>query len=259
MKRLIIIRSISKLILLLLVALSFGSCAIKGYSPSGKASIARISQFNDTANGTFIWSQYDATKRGSVMYVHKGKIRVLAENAPDAALQSITDISAKVKGIESVDVEAAFKTQRTIAQLGKRTAAVNMLRDALYRLNELYYASLDENSDLLKQVIEKGLIKNLRGIDGLRQSFDGMTAGVMGNNEMFEKLFVEIIKNAKDISMSESQAETQIAKSEYEAEIEKQKSLQTQLKLIQEVLEMTENKLSDEESKKLIEQILKTK
>lgn len=257
MRRLMIIRSISKLILLLLVALSFGSCAITKRSARANASIARISQFNDSTNGTFLWSQYDATKRGSVMYVHKGKIRVLAENAPDAAIQSITDISAKVKGIESVDVEAAFKTQRTIAQLGKRTAAVNMLRDALYRLNELYYASLDENSGLLNKAMEKGLIKTPKELDSLQKYFNEI--GIMENNEMFEKLFCEIIQNAKDISISESQAETQIAKSEAETEIEKQKSIQAQLKLIQDVLEKTENKLNETESKKLIEQILKAK
>lgn len=191
------------------------------------------------------------------MYVKNGKIRVLAENAPDAAIQSITDISAKVKGIESVDVEAAFKTQRTIAQLGKRTAAVNMLRDALYRLNELYYASLDENSALLNKAMEKGLIETQKSSDSLQKAF--IEIGVAGNNQMFETLFREIIQNAKEISISEAQAEIQIVKAESEMEVEKQKTEQSRLKAISDALEKKESKLNETDFKELIENILKTK
>lgn len=269
MKEMLLKKSISKLVLLLLVVLTFGSCAnLKNFHNNkarGEAGIVRISQYKDNkcsncnnvkqdGEGTFLWSYYNANRRGSVMYVKDGKIRVLAENAPDAAIQSITDISAKVKGIESVDVEAAFNTQRTIAQLGKRTAAVNMLRDALYRLNELYYASLDENSTLLNKAMDKGLLKS----DSLQKTFNKID--FVGNNQMFETLFCEIIQNAKDISISEAQAETQIAKSESESEVEKQKTEQLRLQTISDVLEKTEKKiLTEEDSKKLIEEILKTK
>ena len=61
---------------------------------------------------------------------------VLAEVTPDAAVQKTLEVLAKAKAGEQVDAETQLKTASTIAQLGQRTANVNMLRDALYRLAE---------------------------------------------------------------------------------------------------------------------------
>lgn len=61
---------------------------------------------------------------------------VLAEVTPDAAVQKSLDLLGKAKVLDKVDAETQLKTASTIAQLGQRTANVNMLRDALYRIAE---------------------------------------------------------------------------------------------------------------------------
>ena len=146
----------------------------------GKAGIKKLSQFTDSTKGTFMWSHFDITKRSSIVYISpEGRVRVLSENPPDAALQTISEISSKVKITDKVNVEAALKTQKSIAEMGKRTAAVNMLRDALYRINEMYYSSeqttkemmeiLDTSKmDDMKKIMDfrgHGMLRNLHNID----------------------------------------------------------------------------------------------
>jgi len=139
------------------IILTFSSCGgfketFNHSSARKKAGSVQIPKFAGE-KGTLTWAHYDASKRGSMTCVDPdGNVRILAENPPDVAIQSITDISAKVgeiKGVGSVD--AALKTQRSIAELGKRTVAVNMMRDALYRLNEMYYSSVDRTNKLLQK------------------------------------------------------------------------------------------------------------
>lgn len=85
---------------------------------------------------------YDAMRRGTVLSINKdGEIsKILSEVQPDAAIAKTTDITSKLAGkisdAESVSVEQMTKITETLSKLGERTAQVNMLRDALYRLEE---------------------------------------------------------------------------------------------------------------------------
>lgn len=65
---------------------------------------------------------------------------------PDAAIATTTDITSKLMGKlssgDSVSAEQMTKITESLSKLGERTAPVNMLRDALYRLEEHCTAEL---------------------------------------------------------------------------------------------------------------------
>jgi hypothetical protein len=79
---------------------------------------------------------FDATTRGSVVHVDRsGELRVISEVPPDAVIASVVELSTKAAGQLSPEASAHFA--ESVTALGKRTAAVNILRDALYRLGEM--------------------------------------------------------------------------------------------------------------------------
>lgn len=249
-----------KIALILSIMLALSSCSnLKKFNNSkakGKAGIVRINQFsNQDGQGTFLWSYYDATKRGSVMYVKDGKIRVLAENAPDAAIQSITEITAKIKGMKGdvSEAEAALKTQRTIAELGKRTAAVNMLRDALYRLNEMYYATVDEKENLRKLYINQKITKDQY------TSFiekDNETNKTLSEEKLVQ-LFEKILDKAAEISIAESTAEVKISEEVNKVSLQKQKNEEKKYQTIYEIIQKIEGTLTKAEAEKYLKELLK--
>jgi len=84
---------------------------------------------------------YDAARRGSILsFDSNGKMKILSEVQPDVAITQTTDLtsklSAKLKSGDSITAEQLTKITENLSVLGERTAAVNMLRDALYRLEE---------------------------------------------------------------------------------------------------------------------------
>ncbi|KQT21923.1 hypothetical protein ASG31_00845 [Chryseobacterium sp. Leaf404] len=85
---------------------------------------------------------YDAMRRGVILGIDSnGKInKLLGEVQPDAAIATTTDVTSKLGlGLQNgakIDVENATKITEALSELGQRTAGVNMLRDALYRLEE---------------------------------------------------------------------------------------------------------------------------
>ncbi|MCT3732724.1 hypothetical protein HZQ80_00840 [Elizabethkingia anophelis] len=209
---------------------------------------------------TLFWAQYDATRRGSMLYVDKNqRIRMLSENPPDAALQTITEITAKVKGLKGDvgEAEAAFNAQKTIAELGKRTAAVNMLRDALYRLNELYYATADEKKDIqqfIENLSNKKTSINIQ-VEGGKANINelSMFQPILDNNEI-TMLFTSIVNST-----------TEIAKEEAKVDIESEKTKQEEAKaealknqIITTALQKVEGNLSKEDLDKLLKEIVKT-
>lgn len=264
-------------LLYLFIFLSFTSCSLfkdasfGNNKAKGKAGIVRIPQFVDKNEkgigkdkGTFMWSHYDATKRGSLMFIDKNEnIRVLAENPPDAAIQSITSITTSSNVDGKVDASLAFETSKSIAELGKRTAGVNMLRDALYRLNEMYYASKDERDEDRKILNNAILNKNNEVINYLKTKNT--------NNDGSEKelstleikdLFKLIVNNAKDLGIKEAEADIEKSKSDipkYETnkvEFEKQK---LQIEALSKLLDIAKDSLTKKEVLKFKEDILKIK
>ncbi len=95
-----------------------------------------ITQKLDATNGSYHIS-YDATRRGNFITLENGKvITSLAEVQPDVALANAIEITSKLKQGEKLDAEQMTKITESLTVLGERTAAVNILRDALFRLEE---------------------------------------------------------------------------------------------------------------------------
>lgn len=93
-------------------------------------------------NNKAYWFEYDATKRGAfvlaqtVEQAQNYRVKVISEPAPDVALQSVSEVLAKVT-YEGVSAELKAKIAEEIIQLGGRTQAVLVLREALFRLSEV--------------------------------------------------------------------------------------------------------------------------
>lgn len=152
-----------KIIFYLLVILSCISCNIRH-----KATLKELEN-----KGSNYQMSYDATRRGAVISLdNNGKIdKILSEVQPDAAIATTTDITSKLTGKlktgDSVSAEQITKIAETLSKLGERTAPVNMLRDALYRLeehcvnfpkqcqDEKYFNSFDKVVNLIVKLQEK--------------------------------------------------------------------------------------------------------
>jgi hypothetical protein len=100
--------------------------------------------------GTF-HAQYDATKRGSIVFSDgSGNIKILSEVPPDAVVTSVTELTNKLTGKlngQELSAEQVTKISESMSELGKRTVAVDILRDALYRLEEMTFSggTIDTN------------------------------------------------------------------------------------------------------------------
>lgn len=91
--------------------------------------------------GAFYMLPLDASVKSNLIRTNAdGSFRILSEAAPDAIVTSIveltTKLAAKLKSGETFTAEQITKITESTTQLGKRTAAVNILRDALFRLEE---------------------------------------------------------------------------------------------------------------------------
>lgn len=226
-----------------------------------KATLERLQLFKDKSSNkiepTLFWAQYDATRRGSMLYVDENqRVRVLAENPPDAAIESILAITANVKGLKGDvgEAEAAFNSQKSIADLAKRTAAVNMLRDALYRLNELYYATADEKKDILE---------TLRGFENkdITKQVNGKTVDISSlpvfqqslTSSDIKYLFEKVICSTKEIAVEEAKVDLEIEKTKQE----QSKEGAIRLNNLNLVLQKVEGTMSKDEMVKFIKEIEK--
>lgn len=118
------------------------------------------------ANGkletTLFWSHYDASHRSSLFKVDEnGKLTILAENPPDAAVEKSLGIVGDVKVGDKVTAKATLDAVQSIAELGQRTAAVNILRDALYRLAELCNNSTNGMNSPMSSDVKDIMLKTL--------------------------------------------------------------------------------------------------
>ena len=96
---------------------------------------------------------YDATRRGSFYFVDykTKKLKVVSEPPPDVVSMLSKELSGNANVLDKVNIDAKFKAVESIAELGKRTAAVNILRDALYKLAEIKISndSIDARTERL--------------------------------------------------------------------------------------------------------------
>ena len=248
------------LISLLLISILITSCGV--FEKSASISTQQLYKNKDKDQGTLFWAQYDASKRGSMVFVDPdNNVRVLSENPPDVAMQTITELSTKIKGTGEIsEVEAILKTQQSIAELGKRTAAVNMLRDALYRLNEMYYSARDEKKELLKthradyfQLLTDNNLSDTSKIEA--SSFFSPTI----SDDDIKELFIKVIDNTKEISIEESQSSVSVEESRSKAIIANTKLKEQQFKALMLVFDATKDQMTEKEKKELLKEILTIK
>lgn len=144
-------------VLILLIGIGFIGCN------THKATITELKSKTSNYQMT-----YDAMRRGTIITIDKdGKVsKMLAEVQPDAAITQTTDftnkLSAKLKSGDSLTASQIVKITESLTKLGERTAAVNILRDALYRLEEHcinFPVKCEENywpqyNNVVKQIVE---------------------------------------------------------------------------------------------------------
>lgn len=84
------------------------------------------------------WMTYDAARRGGLLLRGEGA-KVLAEPAPDAiASTAISFVAEAASKAQQVDGKVDVEYTRTVAELAGRGQTVLVVREALYRLNELF-------------------------------------------------------------------------------------------------------------------------
>lgn len=93
---------------------------------------------------------YDASRRGSIVYIdyEKGTLNIISEPPPDAMVSALTELVGSLKFKEDVDASMSQKLTETITDLSKKSNSDNILRDALYRINEykLNFGKFDAES-----------------------------------------------------------------------------------------------------------------
>ncbi len=78
----------------------------------------------------------DALRRGSYFIKHNNKIRFISEPPPDAVIAVTREFANKID-YNKLNNDLKVKITESLSTLGERTVAVNILRDALYKLTEI--------------------------------------------------------------------------------------------------------------------------
>lgn len=177
------------------------------------------------SQGSFYYAYADATRRGSLIFIDKcGQAHVLSESSPDAAYEIDKSIAAKLKVEGKVDVESYTNMLSKIHELGKRNASVNIIRDQLFRLNELvnntsYFrcgdvtVSHQDGTGLKTDTIYKDQV---------------MMAGSLLSREELCSLYETAFNNIKEIAIKEVEAEANL----YEQKVLLQKAENDRLKIL---------------------------
>jgi len=179
-----------------LLALSGCNQVFYKKSSNGSSSVIRATQFSQ--QGSLFFSYYDATKRSSLTYITpQGQPRILAENNPDAAANRAFDLISKLNlshaGRDSLTASNQLSMAKTIVQLTQKSPTDIFVRDALYRLNEMYLNTLCLNCDTIKT--DK--------CDTCLQSLTRMS---------YERLFNRVLTTAEAISATDAKVEEQQTK-----------------------------------------------
>jgi hypothetical protein len=106
--------------------------------PFGACSLLDRSADSDSLNekGTY-WMTYDATRRAGFYIQREGHPMVLSEPAPDAAYSKLIGLAAEAKG-DGGGASMKLDYSQNVVELTQRHVTVMMLREALFRLSELY-------------------------------------------------------------------------------------------------------------------------
>lgn len=105
---------------------------------------------------------FDASRRGGFLVGSNGNFQLVLEPAPDVAVASVVEFITKAKVKEALDAEQTTRVTESLTELGKRTSSVMLLRESLFRLNQLSAAGKINESALtnlfFKIVSEAGQI-----------------------------------------------------------------------------------------------------
>lgn len=183
------IKTITTLILGMLL---LGGCSIfqgggmTQRSANTSATMIRASRFDD--GNTVFNSFYDASKRSTVIVANDKNYTVLAENTPDAIFSKALDIVANADVNGNVNASAAIDIAKTAMQLNKKSTTNIFSADALYRLNEMYINTLNIDS-----ISQDNTVKS--------SAFNKQLL----NADLYQKLFMEILNKAAEISKTEAE------------------------------------------------------
>lgn len=244
------------LVFCLMMAMGAHAQSNKSYSGKGKHNgLMRMSQFEGD-KGTFYYAYTDATRRGSVMFIDRcGQSHILSESSPDAANEKQLVVNAKVKVMNYAEAEAFSNSLNKIQELGKRNAAVNIIRDQLYKLNELvnntsYFnckdsVLLDAKNEVVYDI---EYYKNGKEKSKTARVNRTIWSGSLINEDSIAMLYKTAFNNIKEIAIAESRAEdsiyirkTEFAKAETERLKEKFKQDSTLASLNKKVTELTDS------------------
>ena len=106
-------------------------------------------------------SNNDADRRNAyIIYdVDKSKAVTLSEPPPDVIVSQTTDLVNKLKVDGKIDTEQNAKLAESVIQLGQRTVEVNILRDALFRLNEMNVNHDNQLMDSISSSLFRRILK----------------------------------------------------------------------------------------------------
>lgn len=216
----------------------------------GKNGLVRVAQYAGN-KGTFYYAYYDATRRGALIFVDRcGQVHILSESSPDAANEKSISTNLKVNIKDKATAEAYAQVVQNIVQLGKRSAAVNIIRDELYHLNELvmnssyFNCDLDTSGNILPR--EKGKAAN---------GGDIMVGGIVHGSLFTPDQILDLYKKSFDDIVLIANAESEANAKMYEAEIARAHADSMKYasgKVIDSIIA-----LKDTQQKKVVDSILK--
>lgn len=98
--------------------------------------ISSCSGIKNLSEGAHI-ATFKADDRASLITIKNGKATMLSEVQPDAVITSVMKFTNSLKLKDEINAQQLAEITQAVTSLGERTEAVNILRDALYRLAEI--------------------------------------------------------------------------------------------------------------------------
>lgn len=132
---------------------------------SGCSSFTSPARTHELNTSKSYWMDYDATRRGTIVYAKDSSWKSCAEPAPDAAIGIVAKLEGKINVANQGEGTAKGALAQSIVRLAEKTQMVLFLRESLFRLCEI---SLNTNinatqtkelySTVIKAALE--LVKN---------------------------------------------------------------------------------------------------
>ncbi|MGJ5641140.1 hypothetical protein [Formosa sp. S-31] len=135
------LKTIYKLLTISIILLLYGCNSTKSIGEIERQSLFKDK--NGNPEPTLFTARTDASQRISIIMANnEGKFITFSENPPDVALESAMSVFAKAnidaKKAGKIDAQTKVEFAKSIAELGKRSEAINFLRDGMFRLSELF-------------------------------------------------------------------------------------------------------------------------